>query len=47
MELSVLKDINDTTSKWVLSWAQRVEAQGMQKEALDNIEEAKDSDFIR
>ena len=36
-EVSPLDDINDASSKLVLLWAQRVESQGVQKEALDNI----------
>ena len=41
-EVSALENINDTTSKWVPLWAQRVEAQRAQKNALDNIKEAQD-----
>ena len=46
-EVLALENINDTTSKWVLLWAQRVEAQRVQKEALGNIKEARDYNFIR
>ena len=45
-EVSVLQDINDTTSDRVLLWAQRVEAQRAQKEALENIKETKNFDLI-
>ena len=46
-EMSALEYINDATNERILLWAQRVEAQRVQKEALDNMEEAKDFDTIR
>ena len=36
-DVPALEDIDDTTQKRVLLWAQRLEAQGVQKEALDSI----------
>ena len=42
-----LENIDDATSEWVLLWAQRVEVKREQKEALDNIKEAKDLNSIR
>ena len=45
-EVVILEDMNNTTSKWVLSWAPKVEAQRLQKEAVDNKKEAKDFDLI-
>ena len=33
-EVSLLEDIDEATSEWVLLWTQRVEAQGTPKEAL-------------
>ena len=44
-ELSALENIDDTTSGWVLLWAQRVEVQREQK-ALDKTKETKDFDSI-
>ena len=41
-EVSVLEDIDDATSGWVLLWEKRVEVQRAQKETLNNIKEAKD-----
>ena len=46
-EVSVLEGINAGTRKKVLLWSPGVEAQGVQKEALDSIKEAKDFDPIR
>ena len=42
-----LEAINDSTSQQVLLWAQRVEAQRIHKETLENIKEAKDFDLMR
>ena len=46
-EVLALEDINDATSKCVVLWGQWIEAQRVQKEALDNITEAKDFDSVR
>ena len=46
-EVSSLEDINDAISERIPLWAQRVEAQRVQKETLDSIKEAKDFDSIR
>ena len=45
-QVSVLEEIDDGTSEWVLLWVQWVEAQRAQKEELDNIKEAKDFDSV-
>ena len=45
-KVSVLEDINDDTCKCVLSWTLRVKTQRWQKDALDNIKEAKDFEGI-
>ena len=45
-KVSVLEDIDVTTSEWVLLWAQRIETKTPQKETLDSIQEAKDFDSI-
>ena len=41
-EISTLEDIDDVTSKRVILWAQRMDAQRAQKEALSNIKNAKE-----
>ena len=46
-EVSALEKIDDTTSEWVLLWAQMLKAQRAQKEALENIKEAKNFESIR
>ena len=43
----MLGDINDVTSDRVLLWAQRLEAQRVQKEVLDSIKEGKVFESIR
>ena len=45
-KVSLMEDINDVTSKRKLPWVQRVEAQRVQKEALDSIKEVKEFDSI-
>ena len=45
--VSALKDIDDGTRERVLLWAQRVEAKRTQKEALNTIKEAKETDCVR
>ena len=44
--VSTLENIDNATSEWVLLWAQRVESQRAQKEALDSMNDAKDFDSI-
>ena len=46
-EVSALEDSDDTTSKRVLLWTQKVEAQRTQKEDLDSMKEAKEYDYVR
>ena len=46
-QVSVLEGINNVTSKTVVLWAQRVEAQIVQKEAMDSIKEARDFDSTK
>ena len=46
-EVSAFENTEDATSEQVLLFAQKVEAQRAQKEALDNIKEAKDFGLIR
>ena len=46
-EVSALEDINDATNERVMIMVQRVEAQRVQKEALDSMKEAKEFDSIR
>ena len=46
-KLSALEDIDDATSEPVLLCAQRVHAQRAQKEALNNIKEAKEFDSVK
>ena len=43
-DVSAYKDINDTSSEWLLLLAQNVESQRAQMEALDNTREARDFD---
>ena len=45
-KVSVLEDIDDTTSEWILLLTQNIEAKRAQKEAFDNLKEAKDFESI-
>ena len=46
-EVSALEDINDATSERVLLWAQRVEAQSVQRGTLNSIKDIKEFGFVR
>ena len=46
-EVSAFEDTDDATSKRVLLWPQSMEAHKVQKDALYNIQEAKDIDTVR
>ena len=46
-DVSALEDTEDATSMRLLLLAQGVEAQKVQKEALDSLKEAKDFDSVR
>ena len=46
-EVSALQDMDDATSKRVMSLAQRVEALRVQKEALNYIKEVKQFDSVK
>ena len=43
----MLKNINEVISDQILMWAQRNEAQGVQKEVLDDIKVDKEFDSTR